>query len=151
MLSAFYQMRETERGHIYVWMPFLAWVCDTCAYFTGMLFGRHKLCPKLSPKKTIEGAVGGVLGTMAAGAVFGLLLPVGTDYYNERVIYACVLIGLAVGILSQFGDLLASGLKRDIGIKDFGTLIPGHGGIMDRFDSVIFVTPVVYFLVVLLL
>lgn len=151
MLSAFYQIRCMEWGHIFVWMPFLAWVCDTGAYFSGMAFGKHKLCPRLSPKKTVEGAIGGTLLTTAAGAILGVILPVGTTYYNRDVIYACILIGLAVGVLSQFGDLLASGMKRDLGIKDFGRLIPGHGGIMDRFDSVIFVTPVVYFLIIFML
>ena len=80
-----------------------------------------------------------------------LYAPQMSGYYNERVVWACLLIGLAVGVLSQLGDLLASGIKRDRGIKDYGTLIPGHGGIMDRFDSVLFVSPVVYFLIVFLL
>ena len=151
MLSFLFLIRELEYGYLLVWLPFLAWVCDTFAYFAGMACGKHKLCPLLSPKKTVEGSVGGVIGTMAASTLFGIALPQMSGYYNERVIWACLLIGLAVGVLSQLGDLLASGIKRDRGIKDYGTLIPGHGGIMDRFDSVLFVSPVVYFLIVFLL
>ena len=151
MLSFLYLIRELEWGHLLVWLPFLAWVCDTAAYFTGMAFGKHKLCPRLSPKKTVEGAIGGVFFTTVVAAVYGVILPGRSDYYNRRVIWACMLIGMATGILSQLGDLLASGIKRDRGIKDYGMLIPGHGGIMDRFDSVIFVSPVVYFLIVFFL
>ena len=151
MLSFLFLIREMQWGHLLVWMPFASWVCDTCAYFSGMAFGKHKLCPQLSPKKTVEGAIGGALGATVAAALYGLALPGNSGYYNSHVIWACMLIGLATGILSQLGDLLASGIKRDRGIKDFGTLIPGHGGIMDRFDSVIFVTPVVYCLIVFLL
>ena len=148
MLSFLFLIRELAWGHLLVWLPFLSWVCDTSAYFCGMAFGKHKLCPRLSPKKTVEGSVGGVFFTTVVAAVYGVILPGRSEYYNKRVIWACMLIGLACGILSQLGDLLASGIKRDRGIKDYGTLIPGHGGIMDRFDSVIFVTPVVYFLIV---
>ena len=151
MLSFLYLIRELEWGNLLVWLPFLAWVCDTVAYFSGMAFGKHKLCPRLSPKKTVEGSVGGVIGTTVTAALYGIILPDRSTYFNRRVIWACVLIGIAIGILSQLGDLLASGIKRDRGIKDYGTLIPGHGGIMDRFDSVIFVTPVVYFLIVFFL
>ena len=151
MLSFLFRIRQLAWGHLLVWLPFLAWVCDTCAYFSGMAFGKHKLCPRLSPKKTVEGAIGGVICTTVVAAIYGIVLPNRSDYYNRRVIWACLLIGLAVGVLSQLGDLLASGIKRDRGVKDYGTLIPGHGGIMDRFDSVIFVTPVVYFLIVFFL
>ena len=150
LLSFLYLVRRLEGGAWFVWMPFFAWVCDTFAYFSGRLFGRHKLCPALSPKKTVEGAVGGVICTTLISFGYGAVMPYYTDY-NERVIWACGLIGLSCSILSQLGDLLASGIKRDRGLKDYGQLIPGHGGIMDRFDSVLFVSPVVYVLVVYLL
>lgn len=151
MLSFLYMIRKQNFGWFFVFLPFDAWVCDTCAYFSGMAFGKHKLCPQLSPKKTIEGAIGGLLGATVVAGLYGAVLPRVTNYFNARVVWACLAIGASVGVLSQLGDLLASGIKRDRGIKDYGKLIPGHGGIMDRFDSVIFVTPVVYFLIVFLL
>ncbi|MBR5969895.1 MAG: phosphatidate cytidylyltransferase [Lachnospiraceae bacterium] len=150
MLSFFYLIRRLYGGEWFVWLPFLAWACDTCAYLAGRAFGKHKLCPALSPKKTVEGAIGGLLGSALIAGAYGLILPHYTAY-NERVVWACLLIGLLCGVLSQLGDLLASGIKRDKGIKDYGSLIPGHGGVMDRFDSVIFMLPVVYFMIVFFL
>ena len=145
-LSFLCLIRDLEYGEWFVWLPFLAWVCDTFAYLTGRAFGKHKLCPKLSPHKTIEGAVGGFFGVVIAAGLYGYFLSSFTEY-NERVIFACLAIGASCGIFSQLGDLMASGIKRDRGIKDYGKLIPGHGGIMDRFDSVIFITPIVYYLI----
>ena len=150
MLSFLYLIRRLYGGEWFVWLPFLAWACDTCAYLAGRAFGKHKLCPALSPKKTVEGAIGGLLGCALIAGAYGLILPHYTAY-NERVVWACLLIGLLCGVLSQLGDLLASGIKRDKGIKDYGNLIPGHGGVMDRFDSVIFMLPVVYFMIVFFL
>ena len=146
MLSFLYHIRSFPYGAAIVWVPFDAWICDTFAYLTGRIFGRHKLCPKLSPKKTVEGAIGGAFFAMLTGLIFGFLLSRTKDFGTEMIgIFA--LIGLACGVTAQFGDLLASAFKRDHDIKDYGSLIPGHGGFMDRFDSVIFVTPVVYALV----
>ena len=105
-----------------------AWGGDTCAYFAGRAFGKHKLCPVVSPKKTVEGAIGGVLGTM----VFGV---------SMYVIIA--LLGCVAAVLGIYGDLFASVVKRQCGIKDYGTIFPGHGGILDRFDSVMFIAPFV--------
>lgn len=148
-ISFIYLLRERPLGNYFAWLPFIAWVCDTCAYFAGRAFGKHKLVPVLSPKKTVEGAVGGTLGAMAVGAVFGYLL-YNNVTHNTATIWVLVIITFVGAIISQLGDLLASGIKRDHNIKDYGHIIPGHGGIMDRFDSVIFVTPCIYFLAAVL-
>lgn len=136
---------QTEGYSVMVWLILLsAFGTDIFAYFTGYLFGKHKLCPNLSPKKTIEGAVGGTIGGAACCALFGyFVLP---DIWVH-----CLIIGLIGAVLSQCGDLTASLYKRKMGIKDYGNLIPGHGGIMDRFDSVLFTAPVVYYYIVLVL
>ena len=135
-------MDDFARGNIYVWLIFIiAFVTDIFAYFAGYLFGKHKLIPKVSPKKTIEGSVSGILGSVVFCMLFGYLFPVG----DGLQLWEYAVIGVAGGIVSQFGDLTASIFKRKIGIKDYGTLIPGHGGIMDRFDSVLFTAPMVYY------
>ena len=147
MLSFIYMLRMVPYGRFIVWVPFVAWICDTFAYLCGRAFGKHKLCPKLSPKKTIEGAIGGVIGSVAAGAVFGMVLSKFATH-DSNMVWIFMVITLVAGMISQIGDLAASGIKRDHQIKDYGNLIPGHGGIMDRYDSVIFVTPMVYLLAV---
>ena len=148
-ISFVYLLRIRRFGIYFAWIPFIAWVCDTCAYFAGRAFGKHKLAPVLSPKKTIEGAIGGIIGSVAVGAIFGYIL-----YRNETHHIATILVLMLItfvgSIIAQLGDLLASGIKRDHNIKDYGNIIPGHGGIMDRFDSVIFVTPCIYFLAAIL-
>ncbi len=148
-MSFVYLLRIRPYGQYFAWIPFIAWVCDTCAYFTGRAFGKHKLTPKLSPKKTIEGAIGGVIGSVLVGLIFGYVL-YRNEMPNPRVYVVLALITFVGSIIAQLGDLLASGIKRDHNIKDYGQLIPGHGGIMDRFDSVIFVTPCIYFLAAVL-
>lgn len=129
----------------FVWMILISAFCtDIFAYFSGYFFGKHKLCPHLSPKKTIEGAVGGTLGAVICCGLFG--------YFIEPSLWwHCVIMGFIAAILSQCGDLTASAYKRKMGIKDYGNLIPGHGGIMDRFDSVLFTAPVVYYYIALVL
>lgn len=119
-----------------------AFATDTMAYFTGSFFGRHKLCPVISPKKTVEGSIGGIVGSVVLCGIFALWLA------PELLVDFLILGGLG-GVVSQFGDLTASIFKRKMGIKDYGTLIPGHGGVMDRFDSVLFTAPLVflYFLI----
>ena len=141
MLSFVYMTRMTEYGIRTVWLIFISsWICDTFAYLTGMAFGRHKLAPKLSPKKSVEGAIGGVAGSAIVGYVYGILIGLG----EKAAIMAVI---SAVGaVISQFGDLTASAIKRDHDIKDYGSVIPGHGGILDRFDSVIITAPIVYML-----
>ena len=143
MLSYVYQIRIAEDGLYSLWLIFLcSWGCDTCAYCVGMLFGKRKLAPVLSPKKSIEGAVGGVVGAALLGAIYGFAVSGQVAIANAPVIFAII---CAVGaVISQFGDLIASGIKRQHGIKDYGKLIPGHGGILDRFDSVIFTAPMIY-------
>ena len=151
MLSFIYLTESMCYGTYIVWMIFISsWVCDTCAYFTGMAFGRHKMAPVLSPKKTIEGAAGGIAGSMIAGALFSFLL-VERVIPDQKVTWAFAVIGGIGAVISQIGDLAASAIKRNHEIKDYGTCIPGHGGIMDRFDSVIFTAPIIYFMARLLI
>lgn len=121
-----------------------SWITDSGAYFAGRFFGKHKLIPKVSPKKTVEGAIGGViaaiLGTCLYCFIVSIILEVGIVRYDIMI-----LLALVCSILSQFGDLAASVIKRDCGVKDFGSILPGHGGVLDRFDSVIFITPMVFY------
>ncbi|MBQ7972739.1 MAG: phosphatidate cytidylyltransferase [Lachnospiraceae bacterium] len=150
-LSFAYHVRELPHGIYLVWLVYIsASVCDTFAYFSGCLFGKHKLTPKLSPKKTIEGAVGGCLAATIAGGLMGWIYYAFVDN-RIGVIPLFALVCFIGSIVSMCGDLTASAVKRDGGIKDYGKLIPGHGGVLDRFDSVIFTAPMVYFLVVLFL
>lgn len=151
MLSFVYQTRKLPGGAFLVWLIFLcSWGCDTCAYCVGVLIGKHKMAPVLSPKKSIEGAVGGVVGAALLGALYAWAI----SSYNPNSAHVPLLYALicAVGALvSMVGDLAASAIKRQQNIKDYGTLIPGHGGILDRFDSVIFTAPIIYFLAVTLI
>lgn len=125
--------------NILVWLVIItAFGTDICAYFAGVTMGKHKLCPKISPKKTWEGAVGGILGSVILSGIFGLV-------FAGELLPHCLVIGFLASIVSMFGDLTASIFKRKMGIKDYGNLIPGHGGILDRFDSVLFTGPVIYF------
>lgn len=147
MFSFIYRIRATEYGIYLVWMVFVSsWISDTFAYFTGMLLGKHKLAPVLSPKKSIEGSIGGIAGSALAGALFGYLFSTKVPQEINFVV-VCAVLGALGSVISQIGDLAASGIKRNYEIKDYGTLIPGHGGIMDRFDSVIVTAPIIYFLV----
>ena len=129
MFSYVYKVRVMHDGKYLVWLIFLSsWGCDTCAYVVGMLFGRHHFAPVLSPKKTLEGCIGGAIGAGILGAVYGALI-------------AC----LISAVISQVGDLAASAIKRDHGVKDYGDIIPGHGGVLDRFDSMLFTAPAICF------
>lgn len=126
----------------------IPWLSDTGAYFIGKLFGRHKLCPDVSPKKTVEGALGGiifsVIANLAICTVFSEFLFKGTVTLNYQ---NAILVCLVGSVISIIGDLCFSMFKRSYRIKDFGNVIPGHGGVLDRFDSVIFVVPFLYFIV----
>ena len=120
------------------------WITDSCAYFAGMLFGKHKLAPEISPKKTIEGSIGGIIGVSGILTAYAVIAG---NIMNVNVnIVPTIVIGLISGILSQCGDLCASIIKRENNIKDFGKIMPGHGGVMDRFDSLLFVAPIVYYI-----
>ena len=148
MLSFVFLTRELEHGVYLVWMIFInSWISDTCAYLTGVMAGRHKLAPVLSPKKSVEGSVGGIVGSALAGALFGYYLDAVLGTGQLTLLLAAV--GGVGSVISQIGDLAASAVKRNYDIKDYGNLIPGHGGIMDRFDSVIFTAPITYFLIIL--
>lgn len=114
------------------------WILDTMAYFTGKMFGKHKLFPSVSPNKTVEGGIGGVLGAVSA------MLAAKYVFFNQLSIVHAVLIGGIIGIVGQLGDVIESFLKRQTGAKDSSSILPGHGGIFDRFDSIIFVGPFVY-------
>lgn len=127
-----------------------AWGGDTTAFFVGRAFGKHKLAPVVSPKKTVEGAIGGVIGSMIIGVlitllyleVFGRALPL-VPMVRKSYYVVIALLGAVASVLGIIGDLFASAVKRQCGIKDYGTIFPGHGGILDRFDSVLFVAPLV--------
>lgn len=151
MLSYVYQIRMLEQGAFLVWLVFLcSWGSDTCAYCVGMLIGKHKMAPVLSPKKSIEGGIGGIVGAALLSALYAVAINkffAGTDL--SPMLYA--VIGAVGSVISQVGDLAASGIKRNHDVKDYGKLIPGHGGILDRFDSVIFTAPIIYYMAMVLM
>ncbi|KIR01383.1 Phosphatidate cytidylyltransferase [Lachnospiraceae bacterium TWA4] len=150
MLSYIYRTRQLDNG-ILVWLVFLSsWGCDTCAYCAGITLGRngkHKMAPILSPKKSVEGGIGGVVGAVLLGALYGYFLVDATVLPNP--VFSCAVVCGVGGLISMVGDLAASAIKRNYKIKDYGTLIPGHGGILDRFDSVIFTAPIIYYTLML--
>ncbi len=150
MLLFIYLTRMLPHGRVLVWLIILsAWGCDTLAYCTGMLIGKHPMTPKLSPKKTIEGGIGGIAGAALLGCLYGLIMHFAAPASEAHAGWYA-LICAAGAVISQIGDLAASAIKRHFDIKDYGKLIPGHGGIMDRFDSVIITAPVIYFLSLIL-
>ncbi len=139
---------RTEFGIEAVFLVFLfAWGTDTGAYFSGKAFGKHKLIPKVSPKKTVEGAIGGVICSVILACAYLAFLRkiIGIDYVGGASYVGMSVLAVIASVFSQIGDLTASGIKRDCGVKDFGTILPGHGGIMDRFDSVVFISPMVLY------
>ena len=133
-------------GEYLVWIIFIcSWVCDTSAYYAGRIFGKggkHKLCPKVSPNKTIEGSIGGLLGSTIGCTIYGYVI---SRCGVPIELYHYVIIGIICGVFGQFGDLIASSIKRFVGAKDYSSLIPGHGGILDRFDSILFVSVVAFY------
>ncbi|MBQ6075106.1 MAG: phosphatidate cytidylyltransferase [Lachnospiraceae bacterium] len=149
MLSYLYRIRSMPDGFALIWLVFIAsWGSDTLAYCAGRLFGRHKMTPQLSPKKTWEGAAGGVLGAALLGFLYALAFGGHLKFLGDPLL-ATPLLCAAGSVVSQIGDLAASAIKRSVGVKDYGNLIPGHGGILDRFDSVIVTAPLVYYLLLL--
>ena len=142
-------VRSMDYGYLLIWLVFVtAFVTDIFAMFGGKLFGKHKLCPRLSPKKTVEGSVCGVvacvLGVILYCFVCKVFCHANPNYPNAAV------LGFLASIVSQIGDLSASCIKRQYGAKDYGNIMPGHGGVMDRFDSVLFVAPFIYYAVLIL-
>ena len=130
---------------LFIWIVVIAaFGSDICAYFTGYFLGKHKMAPNLSPKKTVEGAVGGLLGSSLFAWLFGFI-------FMREMALVCLVLGLVGGAAGMAGDLTASAFKRKMGIKDYGNLIPGHGGILDRFDSVLFDAPYLYFYIAVIL
>lgn len=147
MLSYIYLTRmEIQNGKYIVWLIFLcSWGCDTCAYCVGVLFGKHKMSPVLSPKKSVEGAFGGVIGAMLLTFIYTSIFKANMDLDMKGVIILSLISGVGA-LFSMVGDLAASAVKRNYGVKDYGKLIPGHGGILDRFDSMIITAPIVFYL-----
>lgn len=139
-----------EYGKYLTWLALIPSIAsDTFAYFVGSAIGKHKLAPVVSPKKSIEGSVGGVLGSALCAGLYGLFVSSRIEVLPGFII-ACAIIGLVNGGISQVGDLTASAIKRESGIKDYGNIIPGHGGALDRIDSVLYIAPIVYVGVVIL-
>lgn len=149
LFGAVVRLHSGEQGRFFVLIPFvLAFLSDTGAYFAGLKFGKHKLAPVISPKKTIEGVIGGVFGAIFGMVIYCLILQTAFDFrvnYLYAVLYG--ILGSAAGV---FGDLCFSVIKRQTEIKDYGNLFPGHGGILDRFDSMMVVAPLVEILMLLL-
>lgn len=138
---------KTEGVYLILLVLVCSWLTDVFAYFTGRAFGKHKLCPKISPKKTVEGAVGGIIIPAVINII--VLAVFNRFFFDSTVIpyWAMLIISPVLSIASMLGDLSASTIKRNFGVKDFSNLIPGHGGIMDRFDSCLFVLPAIYVIV----
>lgn len=148
MLSYVYQIRMLENGVYLAFLIFIcSWGCDTCAYCAGVTMGKHKMAPVLSPKKSVEGAIGGVLGTALLTVIYCSVFKVQMGIGTRSIVILAVISAVA-GLISMVGDLTASAIKRNYDIKDYGTLIPGHGGIMDRFDSMMITAPIIYYLAV---
>lgn len=138
-------IRQLEMGKILIWVLFIcAWSTDTFAYFAGRFFGKHKLCPNVSPKKTVEGAIGGILGSVVCTFLYVYIISK-VNNFGANYMYALIL-SIVASVFSQLGDLSASCIKRDNNAKDYGHLIPGHGGILDRFDSCLLIAPLVYYI-----
>ncbi|MEE0867043.1 MAG: phosphatidate cytidylyltransferase [Clostridia bacterium] len=138
------RVRSLPHGIENVFLIFIGcWITDTFAYFTGITVGKHKLAPKISPKKTVEGSIGGIVGTTAVMVAYAAALSNIINGVSANLVHAAVL-GFICSIVSQAGDLCASVIKREHNVKDYGSIMPGHGGVMDRFDSLMFVAPIVY-------
>ena len=142
------QLYGTQNGKVLIWyLIFAAWGTDTFAYAVGRRFGKHKLT-SVSPKKSIEGSIGGTIGSVVVVLIFTYIIK-----NNINIDLSYILVGITtciLSILSQIGDLAASSIKREMDVKDYGNLLPGHGGMLDRIDSLIFIAPFAYFLFILL-
>ena len=149
MLSSLVSMKNMQEGRLFVLLPVIsAFITDGGAYFTGVLIGKHKAFPKISPKKTVEGFIGGlVIGTVSMVA-YGVILVFTT--FHIVVFWALILYGIIGAVLTMLGDLAFSLIKREFDIKDYGKILPGHGGMLDRFDSMVFAAPAMYLLTILI-
>ncbi|MDR0948739.1 MAG: phosphatidate cytidylyltransferase [Lachnospiraceae bacterium] len=148
LLSFVYLTREAPGGSRLVWLILIgAWGSDTCAYVVGKLIGKKRIFPVLSPKKSFEGCIGGVVGAALIGGVYAYFEPL---YAGQSVVWQVAFICAAASVIGQVGDLAASAMKRDYQIKDYGKLIPGHGGVLDRFDSMLATAPAIYILTILI-
>lgn len=151
LLSFAIMTRNLERGFEFIWLVLIGSIMtDVFAYFVGVSIGKNKIIPHISPKKTVEGSIGGAIGCMLIMVLYGEIIMnrIGS---SPIALYHFAIMGFICGIVAQLGDWAASAIKRYTGIKDFGNLIPGHGGIMDRVDSILFVSPLVYIYVSLFL
>ncbi len=147
MLCFIYLTRSMRFGIYTVWLIYISsWICDTCAYLVGVKFGKHRLAPILSPKKSIEGSIGGIVGSTLFAAIFAYIFKGAYEIPKGFSVIPFIALGAVGAVVSQVGDLAASAFKRNYDVKDYGTVIPGHGGVLDRFDSVIFTAPMIYFL-----
>lgn len=137
-------MGDFSAGCVLIWLTFIGtWASDTFAYFVGCSIGKHRLCPNISPKKSVEGFIGGIIGTMICMGLLGT--------YFGFDLTTMLIMGAIIASIGTLGDLVESCFKRYVGIKDSGTLIPGHGGVLDRFDSLLFTAPLVYYVAIFLL
>ena len=148
--GAFLRLHDMGIHRAYLLLPLLFSFCsDTAAFFAGHAFGKHKLAPRVSPHKTVEGAVGGLLGDIVGGLVFAFFV---NAAFGERLDYLGIaVLGVGCSVIAQLGDLSFSLIKREFGVKDYGHIFLAHGGVLDRFDSVVFVAPVLAALLPLLL
>lgn len=145
MFSLVVRIHALENGRVLILLPFLAaWMTDTGAYFTGVFLGKHKLCEKISPKKTVEGAVGGIVTCVVSLVAFAFFFNLPVNYFSFGV------GALVLSFLAQTGDLSFSIIKREYNIKDYGNIMPGHGGVLDRFDSTMFTIPATYILLMII-
>ena len=140
-------------GAYLLWLVFISsWLCDTTAYYVGRYIGKYigktKICPQVSPKKTLAGSIGGLLGSAVACTIYGIYL---NNVGISISIVHFIIIGLLCGLFCQFGDFVASSIKRYVDLKDYSNLIPGHGGVLDRFDSILFASVIVYYYLTLIL
>lgn len=150
LLSFVFLVRFLEDGFALAWLIFVgAFSTDIFAYFIGKFFGKKKLLPKISPNKTVAGGIGGVAGSIICTTAFGVFYANGHEGL-QIPFYHYIAMGFICGIIAQIGDWAASAIKRSVGVKDFGKIIPGHGGLLDRIDSLLFVAPAVYFYLQLL-
>jgi phosphatidate cytidylyltransferase len=141
-------IRQLENGVAFLFMPVIgAYITDTGAYFTGLSIGKHKLIPSVSPNKTVEGAIGGIVAAVIGFVIYGVVMSAMGFSVNYLLL---VILAVICAVAAQFGDLTASVIKRNYSVKDFGHLIPGHGGMVDRVDSLMFTAPIVYYFITFL-